>query len=117
SFLPSKRNKSTSASSSESSIAFSMLLCNSYFGSITPGVSEKTTWNSFVLRMPLMRWRVVCALGVMMEIFSPMRAFNSVDLPALGFPMMVTNPDLNGIGQIFLADSADQADKDLKRVT
>ena len=59
-----------------------------------------------------MRWRVVCALGVMMEIFSPMSALSNVLLPAFGFPMMVTKPDLNDMmKKICLADHADLADK------
>ena len=37
-----------------------------------------------------MRWRVVCGLRVTMASFSPTSAFSSVDLPALGRPMMET---------------------------
>ena len=59
-----------------------------------PGVSEKTIWKSSPLTMPRMRWRVVCALEVMMESFSPTNAFISVDFPTLGFPMILTKPDL-----------------------
>ena len=43
--------------------------------------------------MPMMRWRVVCALEVMIESFSPTRAFISVDLPTLGLPMIFTKPE------------------------
>lgn len=42
----------------------------------------------------MMRWRVVCALEVMIDSFSPTRAFISVDFPTLGFPMIFTKPDL-----------------------
>src|SRR5499433_844790 len=40
-----------------------------------------------------MRVRVVCGFSVTMAIFSPTRAFSSVLLPALGRPMMETNPE------------------------
>ncbi len=43
----------------------------------------------------MMRWRVVCALDVMMDMRSPTNAFINVDLPTLGLPTMFTNPDLN----------------------
>ena len=42
---------------------------------------------------PAMRLRVVCGLAVTMATFSPVRAFSSVLLPALGRPRMATNPD------------------------
>ena len=42
----------------------------------------------------MMRWRVVCALEVMIDSFSPTRAFISVDFQTLGFPMIFTKPDL-----------------------
>src|SRR5437868_6559633 len=42
-----------------------------------------------------MRSRVVCGLCVTMAIFSPTSAFSSVDLPALGRPMMETKPERN----------------------
>src|SRR5208283_3082847 len=47
--------------------------------------------------MPWMRLRVVCGLRVTMASFSPTSAFNSVDLPALGRPMMETNPERNAM--------------------
>jgi hypothetical protein len=37
-----------------------------------------------------MRVLVVCGLSDTMAIFSPMMRFSSVDLPALGRPMMAT---------------------------
>src|SRR5215471_16164082 len=40
-----------------------------------------------------MRVRVVCGFSVTMAIFSPTNAFSSVLFPALGRPMMETNPE------------------------
>ena len=73
-----------------------MLSCILYRGASTPGVSENTIWYSGVLTIPIMRWRVVCALEVMMLMRSPTRLFMSVDLPTLGLPTMFTKPDLWG---------------------
>jgi len=42
---------------------------------------------------PAMRLRVVWGLGVTIATFSPVSAFSSVLLPALGRPRMATNPD------------------------
>jgi hypothetical protein len=42
--------------------------------------------------MPVMRWRVVCALREVMLIFWPTRALSSVDLPTLGLPTMAIRP-------------------------
>ena len=47
--------------------------------------------------MPIIRWRVVWDLEVMMDILSPTSKFISVDLPTLGLPTILTNPDLNAI--------------------
>ncbi len=44
--------------------------------------------------MPIIRCLVVWALGVIMDIFSPTNEFIRVDLPALGFPIILTNPAL-----------------------
>jgi len=44
-----------------------------------------------------MRLRVVWGLRVTMASFSPTSAFSSVDLPALGRPMMETKPERNAI--------------------
>ena len=60
----------------------------------TPGVSENTICESSVLIMPMMRWRVVCALKVAIEMRSPMRRFIRVDFPTLGFPTIFTKPAL-----------------------
>ena len=40
----------------------------------------------------MMRWRVVCALDVMIDRREPSMAFISVDLPTLGLPTMLTKP-------------------------
>jgi len=37
---------------------------------------------------------VVCAIGEVIVIFSPINLFIKVDLPTLGLPSKVTNPDL-----------------------
>ena len=57
-------------------------------------VSENTICISGVFTMPMMRWRVVWALNVAIEIRSPTNWFMSVLLPTLGFPTMFTNPAL-----------------------
>jgi hypothetical protein len=44
----------------------------------------------------MIRCRVVCALAVIMERFSPIRRFMSDDFPTLGFPTILINPDLKG---------------------
>ena len=36
--------------------------------------------------MPVILSRVVCGLGLTMDIFCPTRLFNSVDLPAFALP-------------------------------
>src|SRR6059036_2660497 len=43
-----------------------------------PGVSRKTTCASGSVRMPRMRLRVVCGLGVTMATLAPTSAFSSV---------------------------------------
>ena len=73
-------------------------------GRWTPGVSMRTTCPPdlfFFLgtcRIPRMRLRVVCGLGLMMASFSPTNAFSSVDLPALGRPRMQTKPEWKDMG-------------------
>src|SRR6266498_4547068 len=68
-------------------------------GLCTPGVSTSTICAAecfevrFRLTMPMMRLRVVCALWVTMASFSPVSELSRVDLPALGRPRMVTNPE------------------------
>ena len=50
------------------------------------------SWYSGSDRMPSTRCRVVCAFSVTMDSVCPSSAFMSVDLPALGRPMMATKP-------------------------
>ena len=57
-----------------------------------PGVSIKIIWVSFSVRIPRMRFLVVWALWVVMEIFCPTSLFSNVDLPTLGRPTRHTNP-------------------------
>jgi hypothetical protein len=61
-----------------------------------PGVSTKTACAAPSVRMPVMRWRVVCALFDVMLIFCPTRALSSVLLPTLGRPTMATKPQRSG---------------------
>ena len=68
--------------------------CSLYFGDSTPGVSEYTICISGVFTIPIIRWRVVCAFEVIMDIRSPTNEFISVDFPTLGFPTIFTNPAL-----------------------
>src|SRR5215469_2222608 len=49
-----------------------------------------------------MRWRVVCGLRVTIASFSPTSAFSKVDFPALGRPMMETNPERNAMSGLDL---------------
>src|SRR6266516_1831167 len=57
-----------------------------------PGVSRKTTCASGSVRMPRMRLRVVCGLGVTMATLAPTSALSSVDLPTFGRPTMAAYP-------------------------
>ena len=63
-----------------------------------PGVSRKIIWagcGSPRFLIPIIRFRVVCGLCVVMAIRSPTIAFKRVDFPTLGLPMMAIKPDLN----------------------
>ena len=57
-----------------------------------PGVSTNTIWVSPAIATPFTVMRVVCTLGLTMATFDPTRALVSVDLPALGAPMMAQKP-------------------------
>lgn len=48
-----------------------------------------------------MRCLVVCAFDVIMESFSPTKAFIKVDLPTFGLPMIFTKPALCAINLKF----------------
>ena len=67
---------------------FSALVCRVW----KPGVSTNTNWVAPRVCIPVMRWRVVCALREVMLIFCPTKAFSSVDLPTLGLPTIATKP-------------------------
>ena len=60
-----------------------------------PGVSTKMIWAVGVVRTPSSAVRVVCGLELTIASFSPTKAFKSVDLPALGSPMMDAVPARN----------------------
>src|SRR5271166_5545368 len=74
-----------------------------FTGLWTPGVSTRTICPEgrlplrSTLTMPWMRLRVVCGLRVTMASFSPTSALSRVDFPALGRPMMETNPERNAM--------------------
>ena len=61
-------------------------------GANRPGVSTNTICASPRVSTPRTVERVVCALRVTIETFSPISALIRVDLPALGAPRMATNP-------------------------
>src|SRR5271166_878384 len=79
-----------------------------FTGLWTPGVSTRTICPAgclplrSTLTMPWIRLRVVCGLRVTMASFSPTSAFSRVDLPALGRPMMDTNPERNAMSGLDL---------------
>ena len=62
-------------------------------GLCRPGVSTNTTCASGRVSTPRTRWRVVCGLSDTMLTFSPQIVLTSDDLPTLGRPTIVTNPD------------------------
>ena len=76
------------ASTVRLSVRFSAAACFIW----KPGVSTKMNCDTPSVRMPVMRWRVVCALFEVMLIFWPTSAFKSVLLPTLGRPTMATRP-------------------------
>src|SRR5271165_4285424 len=96
-------SSSRSQPSRASYTSFIMRRFSELIGLWTPGVSTRTICPEgrlplcSTLTIPWMRLRVVCGLRVTMASFSPTSAFNRVDLPALGRPMMETNPERNAI--------------------
>ena len=60
----------------------------------TPGVSTKIICPFFVVSIPFNLFLVVCAMGEVIVIFSPINLFIKVDLPTFGLPSKVTKPDL-----------------------
>src|SRR5271165_1877266 len=101
-------SSSRSQPSRASYTSFIMRRFSELIGLWTPGVSTRTICpeGRFPLRstltMPWMRLRVVCGLRVTMASFSPTSAFSSVDFPALGRPMMETNPERNAMSGLDL---------------
>ena len=65
------------------------------WGLCRPGVSTMMSWKSSRVSTARKRWRVVWAVLDVMAIFLPMIALSSVDLPALGRPTSVMNPERN----------------------
>src|ERR1700730_14836218 len=61
-------------------------------GEKIPGVSTKISCAAPSMAMPRTRVRVVCTLGVTMEILAPTNALINVDLPTLGAPISATKP-------------------------
>ncbi len=59
-----------------------------------PGVSKKTSWVSFSVKIPVMRVRVVCGFWETMAIFLPIMVFSREDFPTLGAPTIATKADL-----------------------
>ncbi len=50
-------------------------------------------WLFSDVLIPIILFRVVCALDVTMDIFSPRTLFKSVDFPTFGLPMIATYPE------------------------
>ena len=67
-----------------------MAVSRRFLGANTPGVSMKTSWLSPSVAMPRSGTRVVCTLCETIDTLAPTRALTSVDLPALGAPIMAT---------------------------
>src|SRR5271157_837428 len=72
-------------------------------GLCTPGVSIRMICPAgrfpffSTLTMPWIRFLVVCGLRVTIASFSPTSAFSRVDFPALGRPIIETNPERNAM--------------------
>src|SRR5262249_1387012 len=72
-----------------------------------PGVSTNTICACLAgtLRMPAMRLRVVCGLGVTMARFSPHIGLSSVELPTVGRPTIAQKP-ARAMGASFIMSGA-----------
>ena len=88
----SNRNSTASASAALPHAADTIARSNGCSASNTPGTSRKTHCVLPLTITPVTRLRVVCALGVTIEIFAPTRRFNNVDFPAFGAPIRATVP-------------------------
>src|SRR6516162_8807608 len=97
-----------------------MRLFRELIGLCTPGVSIRTICPAgrlpflSTLTIPWMRLRVVCGFRVTIATFSPTSALSRVDFPALGRPMIETNPERNAMSGLDLLGSRQglQADAD-----
>ena len=83
----------TSTSFSVCSATFTIYSPSLFFALWMPGVSRKMIWPRSSVYTVWIRLRVVWGLSEVMAIFCPIRWFISVDLPTLGRPTSVTNPD------------------------
>ena len=92
SFRASISSASTSASAAAPQAEATIARSRRRLGANRPGVSTNTICASPLVRTPRTVERVVCALRVTIDTFSPTSALISVDLPALGAPMSATNP-------------------------
>ena len=81
-------SRMASASSAPAQAAPTMARSRRRRGLKMPGVSTNTVWVSPEMAMPLTFMRVVWTLGVTITTLEPTSALVSVDLPALGAPMM-----------------------------
>src|SRR6478609_2163664 len=96
--LAGTRKPITSTSPSTCSTRWFSRSPSSVRGLCRPGVSTMTSWPAGRFRMPRIARRVVCGLSEVIATFSPTSAFVSVDLPTLGRPTKVTNPDRPSTG-------------------
>ena len=76
----------------EDAVEATMALSRRRRGVKMPGVSTSTIWASPSIAMPRTGKRVVCTFCVTIETLDPVSRFTSVDLPALGAPMMAAKP-------------------------
>src|SRR5271170_6998057 len=83
----------TSASPAPAHAAATMARSSRRFGlTKMPGVSTNTICAAPSIAIASTRVRVVCTLGVTIEILEPTRLFSRVDLPALGAPTIAAKP-------------------------
>src|SRR6266567_4504984 len=92
----STRKRMTSTSLMDARASSTMYLLSIDLARWIPGVSMNTIWAPGMLWIPLIRLRVVWGLSEVMTIFSPRMLFRRLDFPALGRPMIDTNPERNG---------------------
>src|SRR4051794_20438308 len=86
------RQTTSTPSDAEAAVAFSRSPIV-VLGLWMPGVSTNTTWASSLVNTPRISVRVVWGDLATMLTFSPRMALSRVDLPTLGRPTSVANPD------------------------